>query len=195
MEEIWKDIKGYEGYYQVSNLGRVKSLSRKQRNWRCEFVTKEKILNPYYDTHGYRVVSLRKNNTNKKISVHRLVGKAFIPNTENKPEINHIDGNKENNVVTNLEWVTYSENLIHAWRTGLTKNTEKRKQRALKNLEIIRSKPSKKRKKVYCYETNKTYSCLDEAHKDTTVAKIDISRVARGIRKQAKGFHFEYIEG
>ena len=195
MEEIWKDIEGYEGLYQVSNLGRVRSLDRKSRNRNGEILLKGKVLKCYTSSHGYPTATLSKNGIRKKIAVHILVGKAFIPNNENKPEINHIDGNKSNNVVTNLEWVTYSENLIHAWRTGLTKNTEKRKQRALKNLEIIRSKPSKKRKKVYCYETNKTYSCLDEAHKDTTVAKIDISRVARGIYKQAKGFHFKYIEG
>jgi len=111
MNEIWKDIKGYEGIYEVSNLGRVRSIPRNGT------INKTKILSPAL-IHGYYSLCLR--NKNKKMHrVSRLVAQAFIPNPENKPEVNHIDGNKKNNVVCNLEWNTASENMLHAFKTGL----------------------------------------------------------------------------
>lgn len=103
MQEIWKDIKGYEGLYQVSNLGRVKSLPRKN-------VTKEKILNGGNNGDGYIKVSL----SNKLYYVHRLVAEAFIPKIEGKNFVNHIDENKSNNNVNNLEWCTNKENINHS---------------------------------------------------------------------------------
>ena len=109
MEEIWKDIKEYEGLYQVSNLGRIKSLPR---NGTVQVV---KILNPCKDTYGYLRIKLSKNNKAKKYQVHRLVAQAFIPNPENKPQVNHLDGNKLNNYYKNLEWCTNGENQIHSY--------------------------------------------------------------------------------
>jgi len=114
-EEIWKDIQGYEGLYQVSDLGRVKSLRRsvvgddgvKQPVFGC-------ILKPWKN-HGYNFVTLCNYDHDKK-SVHRLVGDAFISNDKNKPEINHKNGKKADNRVENLEWVNHSENQIHAYR-------------------------------------------------------------------------------
>lgn len=107
MKELWKDIKGYEGCYQVSNLGRIKSLDRMTNNQYGEYFMKGRILkNSIIKDKGYCRVSL--NNGNGKISkrVHRLVAEAFIPNPENKLEVNHKDGNKLNNCVSNLEWCT-----------------------------------------------------------------------------------------
>ena len=98
MQEVWKDIKNYEGCYQVSNLGRVRN--------------KIKILSPQISNCGYLRIMLK----NKHYSIHRLVAEAFIPNLENKPQVNHIDGNKTNNYVTNLEWVTASENQKHNYK-------------------------------------------------------------------------------
>ena len=115
MTEVWKDIVGYEGLYQVSNLGRVKSLPkmvgfRKQSEKQCAIFT---------DKRGYCKTNLYKNNTHKQVYVHILVASAFLPNPANKPQVNHIDGDKSNNQIHNLEWCTAKENVIHAYRTGL----------------------------------------------------------------------------
>ena len=123
MEEIWKDVQGYEGYYQVSNLGRVKSLKRHapydtKYGKRAKYVN-EKILAETEAHNGYSRVHLRTETTNMNKLIHRLVAETFIPNPLNKPQINHIDGNKKNNCVSNLEWATQSENMQHAFRTGL----------------------------------------------------------------------------
>ena len=110
--EIWKDCKGYEGLYQVSNLGRVKSLERIRTNHSGGmWVQQEKILYGKYDGCHYRVVHLKTPKGKDKIErVHRLVALAFIDNPERKPEVNHIDRDKTNNSVENLEWVSHSEN-------------------------------------------------------------------------------------
>ena len=124
MEEIWKDIKGYEGYYQVSNLGRVKSLERyievhRQDGDRMQYQP-EVIMSQIVNFCGYLIICLRKpREKRKKFMVHRLVAQAFIPNPKNKEQVNHIDGNKQNNCVDNLEWATPSENMLHARKTGL----------------------------------------------------------------------------
>lgn len=106
MEEIWKDIKGYEGLYQVSNLGRVKTLKLKFGKQRADT-----IMNPSVSVWGYGRVCLIKNKKGKNYYVHRLVAETFIPNPENLPFVNHIDSDKQNNTVTNLEWVTPKENI------------------------------------------------------------------------------------
>lgn len=120
--EEWKDIEGYEGIYQVSNYGNVKSLARQRRNSKGIYMQKEKLLSLTNTSTGYKKVELVKNGKKKGYKVHRLVAMAFIDNPENKPEVNHIDGNKINNHVDNLEWVTSSENSIHAYKTGLNPN-------------------------------------------------------------------------
>jgi len=114
--EIWKNVKGYEGYYQVSNKGRVRSIDRVIPDGRKYKGCIRVLCN---DKDGYPYVVLAKNGKNKTLKIHRLVATTFIPNPQNKYAINHIDGNKENNSVENLEWVTQSENELHAHRTGL----------------------------------------------------------------------------
>ena len=101
--EIWKDIKDYEGLYQISNYGRVKSLGNSQKR-------KEKILKPEYSNKDYACVHLRKDGKNKKYRIHRLVAEAFMPNPDNLPCVNHKDENKLNNKVENLEWCTHLYN-------------------------------------------------------------------------------------
>lgn len=105
MNEIWKDIKGYEGLYQVSNLGRVRSVDRyvKQKEGFYQYI-KGRIRKSKLNNGGYMLVSLSKDNKGKTFLIHRLVAQAFIPNSENKPQVNHIDENPCNNCVDNLEW-------------------------------------------------------------------------------------------
>ena len=106
--EKWRAIPGYEGFYQVSDLGNIRSIRfNKIRNMKS------------WDSHGYRAVELCMNNNRYTVGIHRLVALTFIPNPENKPEVNHKDRNKSNNNVENLEWVTQSENVAHAYRHGV----------------------------------------------------------------------------
>ncbi len=112
--EIWKDILGYEGLYQVSNLGRVKLLPRKvnAKSNSCRMLY-EKIFAIVLAPNGYCRVGLRLNKNRRHFSVHRLVAEAFIPNDKNKPQVNHINGIKTDNRVENLEWCTERENSVH----------------------------------------------------------------------------------
>ena len=110
-DEIWKDVVGYEGIYKISNFGRVKSFKQNK------VVILKKVLND-----GYYSIGLRKDGKRFKAKIHRLIAQAFIPNPDNKPFVNHIDGNKQNNCIENLEWVTGSENVRHAWQIGLNKS-------------------------------------------------------------------------
>ena len=129
MEE-WRDIPGYESFYQVSNLGNVRSIRfNKVRNMKS------------WDSHGYRAVELCINNNRYTVRVHQLVALAFIPNPENKPEVNHKDRNRSNNNVENLEWVTQSENIAHAYRNGVKPRPTYQNQPLQKEiLDIIENK-------------------------------------------------------
>lgn len=125
--EIWKPVVGYETFYEVSNLGRVMRLDKiitAKSRWGGfrKFFVKGKILKGSNYGNNYRFIMLCKNGTTKAEMIHRIVATAFIPNIGNKPQVNHIDGNKQNNRVDNLEWVTRSENMIHAAQIGLVKN-------------------------------------------------------------------------
>lgn len=120
MEEIWKSVAGYEGKYEVSNLGRVKGLCRvieyynpKTQNINKQTIS-EKIMTISDNGKGYKKVNLSKENKVTQRYVHRLVAEAFIPNPLNKPEVNHIDYDKSNNKLDNLEWVTSKENNAHS---------------------------------------------------------------------------------
>jgi len=127
MQEIFKDIKGYESLYQISNLGRIKSLK----------FNKEKILIPNKKRKGYLSILLY-NKGLKGYYIHRLVAKAFISNPENKPCINHKNGIKSDNRIENLEWVTYSENNKHAYKIKLIdKKGEKNSNHKLEKKDIL----------------------------------------------------------
>lgn len=128
MQEIWKDIPGYEGYYQISSCGNVKSLPKIKKIF-CEkeYITKEKILGVDKNSRGYKRIWLSKEGKRKRIFVHRMVAETFIPNPDDKPCVNHIDCNIENNNVNNLEWCTKKENSEHAVKLGRTKWTEEQK--------------------------------------------------------------------
>ncbi|HFK8175729.1 TPA: NUMOD3 domain-containing DNA-binding protein [Clostridium perfringens] len=177
--EVWKDIKGYEGMYQISNLGRVKALERiDSRGLR----RKEKILKYNNTKNGYLEAVLCKNGKTKHITVHRLVAIHFIENINNLPIVNHIDGNKQNNKVDNLEWCTYSYNVKHAFRTGLAKITDETREKMSnahkgekssnynkKLSDLTRNKISKSKKGKCTGKNNPMYG---KYHSDETKKKI-----------------------
>ena len=165
MEEIWKDIEGYEGLYQVSNLGNVKSLNYRQTK-------REKILKSVNDKDGYLFVSLCKNSVIKHYSIHRLVADVFIDNPNNYPQVNHKDENKTNNNVDNLEWCSPKYNTNYG--TTINRRSEKHK------------------KAIYCLETDKIYKSLTECAKELNLSIVNISHVLNGQQKQAKGLTFFY---
>ena len=183
MKEIWKDIKDYEGLYQVSNLGKVKSLAKKHKiNNNSFYLLKEKILKSMKDKNGYNYVHLSKNNISKRKSLHKLVAEAFISNPHNLPCINHKDENKQNNCVNNLEWCTYSYNNNYG--------TKKEKQ-------SLKMKNNKKRSKpVIQYDLQKNiineYLSLREAERQTNIRYTDILRCCKCKRKTAGGYIWKY---
>lgn len=164
MEEIWRDIEGYEGKYQVSNLGRVKSLDYKRTG-------NEKIL--VHKNGIYRRIRLTQNGKQKDFYIHRLVAQAFIPNPNNYIEINHIDEDKQNNKADNLEWCSRRYNLSYGSREDFKKHFSKEY-----NIET-------KGKKVICLNTNEEFVSIREASRAYKIHNADISKACRGIYKSA----------
>lgn len=120
MIEIIKDIPGYEGLYQVSNLGYVNYMAKKKgTNYSCEILAG--VMKGKPNGSGYLQVALSKQGNKKHLYIHRIIASLFVPNPDNKKEVNHIDGDKLNNCFNNLEWVNRLENEQHAWSTGLKK--------------------------------------------------------------------------
>ena len=173
MEE-WRDIKGYEGLYQVSNLGRFKSLPRYTRNGSCK---QEKILKLAFDKDGYMVINLHKDGKQKSYRTHRLVAQAFIDNPNNLPEINHKDEVKTNNNVDNLEWCDSKYNHNYGtWR-------EKR-----------RGKNNYGARKVICITTGKIFDTIREAAKFYNLKPNNINMCLKGKSKTAGGYSWKYFE-
>ena len=177
-EEVWRDVKGYEGLYQVSSDGRVKSLGRTfiDKSGRKRTV-KERILKPAFDGWGYLIVTLCAGGKRKNLMVHRLVCEAFNDNRDEKPEVNHINEIKTDNRACNLEWCTRRENLNHGTRN----------ERSAKAL----SKP------ICQYTLDekivKTWASLTEVKRQTGFNCGNISQAAHGNRKTAHGFIWKYI--
>lgn len=165
MFEQWKNIKGFEKYYQVSNLGRVKSLPRTGKY----SMPNEKILSLIPQKTGYLQVTLSIEGKKYPFNVHRLVALNFIDNPKNKPQVNHIDGDKKNNNVSNLEWVTHVENSRHCWdnklQTPLVNMSNpqcKLSEEDVKNIRYLRNVLKEKTTKIaQMYNVTKgTISCI-----------------------------------
>lgn len=172
MEEIWKNVENYEGLYQVSNLGRVKSFPRNGT------IKKERILKQTIDNNGYLIVGLHKNNKAKKVCVHWLVANAFIPKQKQHEVINHIDGNKLNNKLYNLERCTQSHNVRESYRLGLEKPTnEKRVLQYDKSGNFIREWKS---------------GC--EAGRQLKISQANISACCRKVAKSAGKYIWRFKE-
>ena len=171
MEE-WKQIKGYDDYY-VSSRGNVYSKKT------------EKIMipSPRGKTSPYLSVVLRKDGAQKTYSVHRLVAEAFIPNPYGKETVNHLDGDKTNNNVTNLEWATRSENDRHAYRIGLRRTPSYRVQKAIDS----------RKRKVINLDTCETFNSIAECARAIGVKNDGVGKCVRGERERYKGMRFSYI--
>lgn len=180
--EVWKDIEGFEGHYAVSNLGRVKSLSRTLPHktygtWHLN----ERILKPGKagrDRCQYLAVMLHVGHgkmVNKKI--HRLVAETFLPRVDGKPCINHKDGNKENNCVDNLEWCTCLENTEHAWRTGLCQPIVDAKAKAVINLN-----------------TGEIFESISKAEAHYNLAAGSIQHAVSGKVNTSNGCEWQYYD-
>lgn len=169
MEE-WRNIPEYEDRYQVSNLGRVRSLKDKHGKYR------EKILKEYTTIHGYKEVILFKKGSGKHYVIHRLVAKAFIPNPNNLPEVNHKDEDKNNNCVNNLEWCSREYNNNYGTRN---------KRVSEKMSENMKGNTNAKRQKIKCITTGEIFESIAEAERKYKVNHSDISKCCKGKRKSA----------
>jgi hypothetical protein len=161
MEEIWKDIKGYEGIYQISNLGNARSS--KYGKWN--------LLKPYFGKQPYKTIDLRINNKRRSRPIHILVAEVFIPNPDNLPEVNHSDGNKINCCVSNLYWCTKSHNIKHAWDTGL----KSKRYGEDNHLSLLTQDQADKIRSEHSFR-KVTYQMLAEKY---NVSVITISRIMR----------------
>lgn len=166
MVEIWRDIEGYENLYQVSNLGRVKSLNYNHTG-------KEKIMKAKKDK-GYLRVQLYKDGKPKFYSVHRLVATSFLPNPNNLSQVNHIDEDKSNNIVDNLEWCSAKYNSNYGTR--------------------IQRIVEKNNKQVLCVETGVVYPSTMQVEREIGFLQCNISKACCGKYKTAYGFHWRYID-
>jgi hypothetical protein len=172
MAERWEAIPEYDGKYEVSNMGNVRSLKGKTK------LLQQKTLNT-----GYLYVSLTYKGKSKNKTIHRLVANAFLDKVEGKTFVNHIDGNKKNNNIENLEWVTRSENMKHAYRNGLFKNFVP---------------PAPRFKSVVQYDKDGEcvgeFSSMTEASARTGTDISHISSCCKGKRKTANGYGWKYKE-
>ena len=170
-EEIWKPILGYEGYYEACNKGYIRSVDRLVKCKSGVRISPATILKPSLGQWGYEQVTLRKEGNNKTVRVNRIIAQTFIPNPNNLPQVNHIDGNKTNNCVDNLEWCNASHNMKHCFDNRMCDWTTKI--RIIETGEVFNSKAECARK--ICGHVSLIDMCL------------------KGKRKTHKGYHFEII--
>ncbi len=196
MIEIWKPIDGTDGKYEVSNTGKVRSLNYYHRKTMMEMKTS-------LDKYGYRYITLRLGEGKKTthFTIHRLVAKAFIQNQDGKLEVNHIDGNKQNNNVANLEWVTTVENRRHAWSIGLNernRTASSERGKSYKTLKRLSYYNDKRKRPIIstCLATGEEtrYETQREAARAICGTQGNIQHVLSGKARQHKGYTFRYAD-
>lgn len=184
-KEVWKDIEGYEGYYQVSNHGRIRSLDRVIRSkYRSSQFIKGNIKNITPRKDGYKAIMLYKNNKGNRQYIHRLVAKAFIPNPKGYEIINHIDENPSNNHYKNLEWCDHQYNLTYGDKVERTTNSKGYKERT-----------KRLRKPIYVIdkEGNRSwYDSLTSAARELDLDTASITACLKGRNQTHKGYSYEY---
>ena len=193
MEEVWKDVKGYEGLYQVSNLGNVKSLNYRGHKGH------EHILMPKTNNNGRLWVLLYKHGKAKPTLIHRIVGIAFIKNPDNLPQINHKDENPKNNMANNLEWCTLEYNLMYTYKRHSEKyhvSEIKRGAYAKRAKKVSRQNKKRQGNAINQLDENgnilKRWTDSREIFVETGMSDWSISECCRGNRKTAYGFKWQY---
>ena len=176
LDEVWKDINNYEGLYQISNLGNVKSLDRKVKRKNHYKTVKGIMLKKTIDATGYYVVNICKCGKSAKKNIHRLVAETFIPNPKNYPIINHKDENKLNNCINNIEWCSYKYNNNYG--------TLKQRQRIIKGKKIKQYDLSNKFIKVW--------NSSAEVQRTLNICQTNIIKCCLGKRNKAGGFIWKY---
>lgn len=183
--EIWKPIKGYEGVYEVSNRGNVKTLR------------KNKVMSQQIGKkNGYCYVGLFKNGKTKKLLVHRIVAMAFIDNPMGKRTVNHKDGNKRNNAVENLEWATYSENHRHAFKIGL-KVASDNQRKAISKIGKRTCDTNRPRRAVVMMDENNVIKTFRSAHEASRFVGGNPSAIVaccKGKLRTSKGYRWKYAD-
>jgi len=180
--EIWVPVAEYHGLYEVSNMGRIKTLARTYYGGACPVKIKERLRKLTETTKGYLALLLSKDTISVHAMVHRIVAQAFIPNLDNKPQVNHKNGIKTDNRVENLEWVTNKENCIHSWQV-LNR----------KSLSQPKGEFSKFSKKIKCDTLDMTFNSIKEACQILGLTGARISEVCKGIKNHTRGFTFRYL--
>ena len=189
MEEEWRDIIGFEGLYQISNMGNVRSLPRLSSQ---NHMVGEKILKPHPNNSGYLDVSMYKDTKRYHKKIHRMVAEAFIPNPDNLPEVDHIDADKTNNCVNNLRWVSHSENHRNPLTLQLKSEVMKGRSKSQEAIKKI-SKKINVIKDGSILHTFESYRDLDDNSQNVVGVKlwnVYARQVINGVRESYKGFTF-----
>ena len=189
--ELWIDIYGYEGRYQISNLGRIKLLAHTRKRNGGIVNVKGKIMKQSITNGGYMKIVLFRNNKKVNLYTHRLVAIHFLENRENKREVNHLDANKKNNNVLNLEWSTTKENSAHAWKNGLIKKVTGMDS-LLYGKRGAKSPLSKKVKQITPFGEIIKWDSITEASNKIGVSISSLSGCLKGRQKTSAGCRWEY---
>lgn len=176
MAEIWKEIPGYEGCFEASSEGRIRSVERMARGRWGTCRRKSTILTPTATGKGYLQVRFSVDGEKSQPLVHRLVAAAFLPNPEGLPQINHKDGNKANCRPDNLEWCTASENALHRCR-------------------VLHKTVGRVKRPVVCTDTGTVYASSHDAAKALGLSQGNIFQVCQGRYNRVNGLHFEFAGG